>query len=933
MFVVNVASVVSMINALRQSAPLHPGSPDALPDPTPWHALEARGVLSRLGSSEQGLPQQGAIERRREQTPEPSALSELTQAVSEELFNPLAPLLAAGAGLSAMVGSTLDAGIVAGVGGINALVSGVQRFRTEREIRRLVHPVELHVKAVRDGRSRMLRSSDLVAGDVIELSAGELVPADCRLIAAHNLEVDSSSLTGESLPSPKHTAPSFDPSIADRACMLYAGTEVVSGTARAVVVATGAQVEAQRGAHIAEQAHPQSGVEARLRELMALTGPVAAAGGLAVIAAGMVRGRRTQDLVASGVSMAVAAIPEGLPVLASAAQLSTARRLSREGALVRNARCIEALGRVDVICLDKTGTLTEGAIELHLVSDGEHDLLPEELGPDTRIVLEAALRASTGRDVDREHHDPTDAALLRAAAVLDVDPDAGMAGWHPRSEHPFESGRGYHAVVGRTDAGLLASVKGAPEKVIERCAYRETVDGRVPLDEEGQVRLVTHAGRLAAEGLRVLAVAERATLLDTPGTEGEESMDATDLRELSFLGFLGFRDPPREAAARTIEKLRQAGIEVVMLTGDHVNTARSIAEDVDMLRDRGTMTGGEVARLDDDELQTQATEAGVFARVTPAQKVRIVRALQASGKVVAMVGDGANDAPALRAAEVGVAVGERSAEAARAAADIVFADTGIETLCEGVVEARAMWLSVRDAVSILVGGNLGEIGFTVAGGLLSGRPPLNPRQILLVNFLTDVAPAMAVALRRPSQEIYDQLTEGRPEEAFQSGLDRDIAIRAVSTTLGATWAWGLGRLTGTKSRASTMALAALVGAQLGQTMLHRGEGTRVMWTSLGSWAALATIVQTPGLSQLFGCRPIGPVAWTIALGSSAAATGTSVALSRAERYASAWYDQLMGRDTIPPVPVRVTVRDADSDKPAGPRVLEMPDIDGLDFDV
>jgi magnesium-transporting ATPase (P-type) len=401
---------------------------------------------------------------------------------------------------------------------------------------------------------------------------------------------------------------------------------------------------------------------------------------------------------------------------------------------------------------------------------------------------------------------------------------------------------------------------------------------RVPLAPEARDALVARAAELASRGLRVLAVAES----ERGAGEGD------GLEHLCFLGFLAFRDATRKEASRTLERLRAAGIQVVMLTGDHVNTARSIATEIDLLHGREILSGGALSALGDAELEQRVDRYGVFARVTPSQKVRIVRALQARGHVVAMVGDGANDAPALRAAEVGVAIGQGCAPAARAAADIVLTDVALERLLDCILEARAMWLSVRDAVSILLGGNLGEIGFNVAAGLLSGRPPLGPRQLLLVNFLTDIAPAMAVALRRPPLDAYEQLARGRPDELLRARLNRAIAVRAVSTTLGASWAYALGRLTGTRSRASTMALCALVGSQLGQTILSRGTGRRVTVTAIGSWAALLAIVQTPGLSQLFGCRPIGPVGLSMAFGSSVAATLTSAGLSTLDERLAEW---------------------------------------------
>ncbi|HET9955687.1 MAG TPA: HAD-IC family P-type ATPase, partial [Polyangiaceae bacterium] len=296
------------------------------------------------------------------------------------------------------------------------------------------------------------------------------------------------------------------------------------------------------------------------------------------------------------------------------------------------------------------------------------------------------------------------------------------------------------------------------------------------------------------------------------------------------------------------------------------------ALEVGLLAGREVLTGHELSDLSDEELDLRIQRIGVFARVTPAQKVRVVRALQRRGGVVAMVGDGANDAPAIRLANVGIAIGERSTQAAQAAADIVLTDERIESLAQAIWEGRAMWSSVRDAVSILVGGNLGEIGFTLGVGMIDGRPPLSARQLLLVNLLTDVAPAMAIALRPPSVDSLSALAQEGPERSLGKPLNRDIVARASVTALGASTAWALGRVLSGRSRAGTVGLVALVGTQLGQTLLSGNFSRSVIATSLASTVALGAIVQTPGLSHAFGCRPLGPLGWTAAIGSSTAAT-------------------------------------------------------------
>jgi cation-transporting ATPase I len=319
-----------------------------------------------------------------------------------------------------------------------------------------------------------------------------------------------------------------------------------------------------------------------------------------------------------------------------------------------------------------------------------------------------------------------------------------------------------------------------------------------------------------------------------------------------------------------------AGVDVVMLTGDHPSTAEGIADELGLLDSGTVLTGQELDELDDDRLVDRLDDVAVFARVTPAHKVRLVHAYQRAGRTVAMTGDGANDAPAIQLADVGVALGENSTSAARGAADVVVPSGEIETVVDAIVEGRAMWWSVRDALGILLGGNLGEIAFTTAGAMLTGRSPLNARQLLLVNLLTDVLPAMTIAVRPPRKVSPDQLLHGGPESALSGALNRSIALRAATTAAGAGTAWVAARLTGTRRHASTVALAALVGTQLGQTMLSGGRDPRVMAASAGSAALLVGVVQTPVVNRLFGCSALGPLGWSIAAGSAAGATAGSV---------------------------------------------------------
>jgi cation-transporting ATPase I len=319
-------------------------------------------------------------------------------------------------------------------------------------------------------------------------------------------------------------------------------------------------------------------------------------------------------------------------------------------------------------------------------------------------------------------------------------------------------------------------------------------------------------------------------------------------------------------------------VQVTIITGDHPSTAQAIAVELGLLNGGRVLTGADLDHLTDDELQELVPDVAVFARVAPLHKVRIVEAYQRAGRTVAMAGDGANDAAAIRLANVGIALGGRGTAAARATADIVVVDDRIETIVDAVAEGRAMWDSVRDAIAILVGGNLGEIGFVLVGAAVTGTSPLNPRQLLLVNLLTDMAPALAIALREPPDRTVETLLHAGPEASLGSALARQIAIRAGATATGATAAWIVGRMTGTPTRARTIALAALVGTQLGQTVVVGGRSPLVLGASVLSAGALVAVIQTPGLSQFFGCRPLGPVGWLTAAGASGSVTAASVVL-------------------------------------------------------
>lgn len=833
-----------------------------------WHEMDANSVLDVVASGAKGLDADEQELRRRTEVARPVATRlGIGPALWGELANPLTPLLAAGAVLSAAVGSLTDAGLVLGVVGLNASVGAVQRLRTERALDELEHRDVPSVQVLVSGQLVRIPADRVVVGDVVQVEAGESVPADCRLLSAHNLELDESTLTGESQSVLKDVQPTPGVVVAERSCILFEGTVVASGEATAVVVAVGVDTEVGRSRAAAGEP-PPSGVERRLQRLTDVTIPVTVGAGALVTGLGFLFRRPAREAIGSGVSLMVAAVPEGLPAVATLAQVASARRLASRNALVRNPRAIEALGRVQQVCFDKTGTLTEGRLALVLVTDGVSEDVPGRLGATTQNVLRVARWATPAINGNGTMPHATDRAVDEAARVEGLDDDA--TGWIRMADLPFESRRALHVVHGRLGRRHQVAVKGAPETVLPMCTEWCRGHEGGPLDAEALRQAEDHIDQLGRRGLRVLAVAGA----PMTATAGLATVD--DVPPLVLHGFVAIADPVRPEAAAAVKLLLGAGVHLAMITGDHPSTAQAIAAELGMLNGSVVLTGSDIEGMDDDALDRVIGDTAVFARVSPLQKVRIVASYQRIGRPVAMTGDGANDAAAIRLADAGIALGGRGNDAARASADVIVADDRIETIVDAVVEGRAMWESVRGAVAILVGGNLGEMGFTIAGTALGGRAPLNPRQLLLVNLLTDLAPALAIALRKPDRVTPETLLRAGPDASLGTALTRDIAIRAGTTAGAATSAYLLAMASGTPTRARTVGLVALVGTQLAQTVVAGGTSPIVLVATGVSVGVLVFVVQTPGVSQFFGCRPIGPVAWGIAAGATAGATTFSI---------------------------------------------------------
>ncbi|HZQ15719.1 MAG TPA: cation-translocating P-type ATPase [Gaiellaceae bacterium] len=845
-----------------------------------WHARDVEDVAALLGSSgEQGLGEAEAGRRLAADGPnelEAGGRPFAWRLLLDQFRNALIVILLVGAALSAALGHETESLVIAVIVVFAAVLGFVQEYRAERALealRRLASPT---ATVVRDGRERRIPAAELVRGDLVLLAAGDRVPADARVCAAFNLSLEEAALTGESLPAEK-TAAALSPGpamLGDRTNMVYAGTTVVSGRGRALVVATGARTEFGAIAHmLATIERPRT----PLQQSLDRTGVVLARAALAVVvvivALGLLRGEPFLEMLVFGVAVAVAVVPEALPAVVTISLSLAAVRMSRRNALVRRLPAVETLGGVSVIGSDKTGTLTANRMTVRCawVAGRTVDLTEPRSGScdDLERLFAGAVLASDARleradDGEREvRGDPTETALVVAAAKLGVDPEA-LAGAYVRvAEIPFTAERKRMTTIHDGPEGFVAYTKGAPEVVLPLCSRWLSPDGEQALGPARGAAL-ERAHELAARSLRVLAVARRQGA--DPAAETESG--------LTLLGLVAMLDPPRPEAREAIATCRRAGIRPVMITGDHPLTARSIASEIGLLESGAVVTGADLDALTDRELERDVESIDVYARVSPAHKLRVVKALQARGHSVAMTGDGVNDAPALKRADIGVAMGLNGTDVTREAADMTLLDDNFQSIVAAVEEGRGVYANVRKYLMYLLSANLGEIGL-LAVAALAGKPlPLTAVQILYVNLATDGLPALALAVDPAERDLMRR----RPRRRDGAILTRPVV---GLITLGGAWSttvtvalftWALSTGEGL-DRARTTVFAALILIELFKAFAFRSDRRSTFESPLSNrWLDLAvaweigllvTIVNVPFLEHALGTTDLPARRWLV----------------------------------------------------------------------
>jgi Ca2+-transporting ATPase len=840
-------------------------SPDA------WHSRSADEALAHFRSSTSGLS--GADAAARLETDGANELKEGARISAVKILlgqftSLLIWILIAAGVISGVLGEIIDAIAILAIVILNAVIGFYQEYSAEQSIAALKKMTAPQAKVLRDGQVAVIPASRVVAGDILALEAGDLVAADARLLTTASLTCIESALTGESeavtkLPA---TLPVGDVPLGDRANIVFMGTSVATGTGQAVVVAIAMQTELGRIAGLIGDASADKGTP--LQERLTAFGRVLVWATLGIVAVlfglGFWRGTAPLELFMTSVGLAVAAVPEGLPAVVTVALALGVQRMSRRRALVRKLAAVETLGSTSVICTDKTGTLTVGEMTVRAlyVAGQSYEVTGEGYGPDGEVHVD-------GQKTDERHAarllelatvllgcnnahlvqddgiwttvgDPTEGALLVAGAKAGGDRTQIEQELPKDREFPFDSDRKRSSVVRRMPSGTLrAFVNGAPGPLLERCSHMYTLTGTQVMTASDRESLLAQTSVMATQALRVLASSYR----DLPdGLPADADADTLE-RDLVFVGLTGMYDPPRHEAKAAITKCHAAGIRVVMITGDHPHTAIAVAKEIGLASDDDTaVSGAELETMSDDVLRQRVADTAVYARVTAEHKLRIVRALQATDAVVAMTGDGVNDAPAIRGADIGIAMGIAGTEVTKQAADMIITDDNFATIVAAVEEGRGIYDNIRKTLQYLLAGNTGELLLMTVCVVVGLPTPLLPIHLLWINLVTDGVPALCLATDPIDPDVMSRQPRLRSARIADRRFLHTMFITGALTAGVAFAVYVYVLQTGTVEEARTYAFTALVFAELLRSFGVRSDTTPVWRISLLTNVNLVLVV-------------------------------------------------------------------------------------------
>ena len=871
-----------------------------------WHQLEVNTALEQLKSdatrglteveSRRRLVEYGVNELQADSGVSPLAL------LLEQFKNILVVILLVAVALSAFLGHTLEASAIAVIVLFAVLLGFIQEYRAERAIEALRKMAEPSATVIRDGKEIDIPSRELVPGDIIILLTGKKIPADGRIISAVNLKADEAALTGESVPVEKQSEPleNAELPVGDRRNMVFAGTALTYGRGRALVVATALHTEFGKIAQMLKTVRTsKTPLQVNLDKVGRILGQAALVIVLIVVALGLYRGQPLLEMFIFGIALAVAVVPEALPAVVTISLAIGVQRMVKRNALIRRLPAVETLGSVSVICSDKTGTLTKDEMTVRKIfvagrmievsgsgyePHGRFSLTGNLLEPSqslTVLLTAAALASdaylqgpvdggSSSADVFdwQIKGDPTEGALVVAAAKAGLD-KAQLDARFPRiGEIPFTSETKRMTTLHASNGDAIAYAKGAPEIILDGCNRLLTEHGEMELTDAAEEIIVAAAGQMAGEALRVLALASKPSATLQNAEQG-----------MIFLGLVGMIDPPRPEAKTSIETCIRAGIKPVMITGDHPLTAQAIARELGLLKDDRLLTGSDLDAMSEDELEAQVERIDLYARVSPAHKLRVVAALQNKGHVVAMTGDGVNDAPALKKADIGVAMGLTGTDVSKEAASMTLIDDNFASIVAAVEEGRGVFDNIKKYLMFLLSCNIGEIGLMVGTSVLGLPLPLSAVQLLYVNLATDGLPALALAVDPPEGDLMRRAPRDprigiftRPVVALMltGGLWSALVNLALFS-----WALSTGH---NIHEAMTMTFISLVLIEFLKAYSFRSERHSLMirpfankWLNLAiTWelGLLLIVVGTPVLQQVFGTVSLPWQRWAIVVGAA-----------------------------------------------------------------
>jgi Ca2+-transporting ATPase len=858
--------------------------PDEAQPPAPWHALSVEEVLVATGTDRVCGLASTSVEAARlsggaNQLPEPPRRPRILMYLSQ--FNDVMIwLLIAAAAVSAAGGDWIDASVIGVILLINAGLGYAQEVSAEVAIEGLRRLSTPHSAVLRDGTKQLIPAREIVVGDLVVLAAGDIVPADVRLIEAPDLEVDESALTGESVGVPKHTDAILSDyvGLGDRVNMAHLGSTIQRGRGLGLVVATGERTEMGHIAAVAGAPNPTTPLQLELKRVGGVIAIVVVAASGGVFLSGVIAGRPLEAMFLAAVSLAVSAVPEALTAVVTISLGVGVRRMAEQNAIVRRLHSVETLGATDVIATDKTGTLTRNrmaVVVLHaLAGRVEASDLDADSPEWTNEVMRAVVLVNDAEV--RDGHaigDPTETALVEIASTVGIDKRELELRLPRVGEVGFTSDRKMMTTLHRDEAGFVAYTKGAPEVVLERCE----------IGPEDKARILQAVVDLASDGLRTLAVAQRRS--DTLPTDL-----AVFESDMTLLGIVGMIDPPRAEVPAAIRTAQEAGIRVIMVTGDHEVTARAIAHEVG-LPDTGAVLGGrDVDRMDEEELADALETTSVIARVDPLHKMRVVEALRSRGHVVAVTGDGVNDAPALKTADVGVAMGITGTEVSKDASDMVLADDNFATIVAAVREGRVVFDNLTKFVHFLLSANVSQVMLMFLVTVVGLPVPLYPVHLLWTNLMTDSLPALALGIDPEEPGIMRRRPRGpqdsvvsRPAVMRMIGRGTVLMLGTVSVFLGVLLVRGVPLLQANDPQyatavlfAQTATFTALVLQKLLFSLTFRshthsilsGESLKnplLLWAIAAGAALQLAVVYIPGAGTVFRTVPLGASEWMIML--------------------------------------------------------------------